>query len=145
MAWLRKTRAAALVVVVACGPIVEESEDDGPPTFRYCTPIAATGVTADGEERRSDYDQPKTDVFCICVLHEEATDFSDEGFRSQVGFANEWGYGHCQGLAARAELVEHDCEEQFTDNIFGLTFGGGHDDKPQPECGADEDSGGCAS
>lgn len=133
------TVVLALGIAAACGPrLVEEGE----PTYRRCTPVVGTGLTADGTRRRTDYDQNfNTHELCTCSTDEELWDLSEGGYREYI---NERGFEMCKELARDAGLVSHDCDELYDQNVFGLAYGPGPGNVvPAPLCTEQDDAAGC--
>ncbi len=107
----------AIGIVTACGP---QLIDDDEPSFRRCVSIVGTGVTVDGEQRRTDYDQDHTHQLCTCSTAEEAADFSPGGYREYI---NELGFEMCKELVEDAGILDDDCQEHYESNLFALSYG----------------------
>jgi len=118
----------ALGIAAACGPrIIDEDEE---PKFRRCLYVVGTGVTADGERRRTDYNRSPTHQLCTCATDEEALDFSPGGYKEYI---NELAFEYCKELVEQAEILDDSCQETYDRNEFALTYGHG----PNGEVGSD--------
>ncbi len=120
-------------IAAACGPRVVDDEE---PTLRRCTFIVGTGVTVDGERRRTDYDQDRTHMLCTCSTWEEAADFSPGGYREYI---NELALDMCLDLVEQSEILDDDCQEHYEHEVFTLTYGHGPSGSLSDPVPCDED------